>query len=252
MALFDAHCHLDQLADPDQAVERALAAGVTRILSVSEGLESGRKVLELKKRHPGTVAAGLGIHPMYSVRLSGEEIEEGIAFIERHLEEADALGEVGLDFKHARTEEQRTFQRRLLDRLLVLARSVKKPVNLHSRWSERAVMEVAIRYRRAGGAQALLHWFTSSVKLVRICAEEGVFISVGPSILSSEQTQKVCRHLPEELLLLETDSPVPFDGEPAEPAWVARVFEKLAEVRGADSEKLEAQVNENFQRYLGT
>lgn len=250
MNLFDIHCHLDQLSDTDQAVQRAVDAGVNRILTVSEDVESGLNSLDLKTRHPGVVFAALGIHPMLSVSLSHRETVEGLRFIEEHLHKADALGEVGLDFKFARTEEQQTFQRELLDQMLEMARAAKKPVNLHSRWAQRAAMEVAIRYKKETGLPALLHWFTSSKKLIRICAEEGIFVSVGPSLLFEGPTQDVCLHIPDNLLLVETDSPVPFGGEEAEPAWAARIFEKLAELRGIDPAALENVLNENFDRYL--
>jgi TatD DNase family protein len=250
MAVHDAHCHLDQLDDPGRAVERARAAGVHRILAVSEGIDSAAKVLDLKARHGPTVLAGLGIHPMFSVRLSDEEIEQGLRFIEAHLERADALGEVGLDYKHAVTDEQKAFQHALLGRLLDLAKAAEKPVNLHSRRAERATMNRAIAFTRETGLPALMHWFTSSKKLIRICAEEGVFVSAGPSVLFNDHACEVSKHIPDDLLLVETDSPVPFGGKPAEPAWVMQVAQKLAEIRGIPLADLEAQLNENFARYL--
>jgi TatD DNase family protein len=188
---------------------------------------------------------------MHSVSLSREELDAGLAYLERHLEAADVLGEVGLDFKYARTEEQRRHQTELLDRMLLMARDAGRPVNLHSRWAERPVMEIAIRYQEETGLPALLHWFTASKKLVRICAEKRVFVSVGPSVLFDGPACEVSLHIPGDLLLIETDSPVPFGGEPAEPAWAARVFERLCALRKMEAGTLEAQLNENFDRYLG-
>jgi TatD DNase family protein len=250
MPLFDAHCHLEQLTEPHLAVARAGSAGVERLLAMSEGLESCKAVLALKRQFPGVVLAGLGIHPMFSVSLSSEELEAGLDFIQEHLKEADALGEVGLDFKYARSPAQKAAQKDLLERLLAMAAEAGVPVNLHSRWAERPVMEIAIRHQRDTGNPVLLHWFTSSKKLIRICAEEGVYVSVGPSILFDGPASEVCLHIPDPLLLIETDSPVPFKGEPAEPAWAARVFERLAALRGSNPSCLEARLNENFDRYL--
>ncbi|MHC4945905.1 MAG: TatD family hydrolase [Planctomycetota bacterium] len=250
MPVYDAHCHLDQLKDPDRAMERARAAGVHRILAVSEGIDSGKKALELKARHGPTVLAGLGIHPMLSVDLSIEDVQEGLNFIETHLEQADVLGEVGLDYKYAVTDEQQTFQHELLSSLLDLAKAAGKPVNLHSRRAQRQTMNRAIEFTRESGLPALMHWFTSSKKLIRICAEEGVFVSAGPSLLFDEHACEVARHIPDHLLLVETDSPVPFGGKPAEPAWAMQVAEKLAKIRDIPLAALESQLNENFARYL--
>ena len=251
MPVFDAHCHLDQLEHPEQVLQKARAAGVDRLLAVSEGLDSSRKNLALKAQYPDQVLAGLGIHPMFSVSLSPEEAEEGLAFLEKHLAEADVLGEVGLDYKWARTEEERAFQNDLLTRMFQMAAASGKPVNLHSRYAQRQTLERAVAYKRDTGLPALMHWFTASKKLIKICAEEGIFVSVGPSVLFEGPTGEVCLHIPDHLVLVETDSPVPFGGAPAEPAWAARVCRKLAELRGADPPAFEKQLNENFDRYLG-
>jgi TatD DNase family protein len=196
------------------------------------------------------VLAGLGIHPMYSVRFSQEEAEEELEFLESHLAEADALGEVGLDYKYAQTEEQKAFQADILFRALRMAKESKKPINLHSRWAQRQTLEVAIRFKRDTGLPALMHWFTSSKKLIRICAQEGIFVSVGPSILFPGPASEVCLEIPDHLLMVETDSPVPYGGEPAAPSWAARVLERLAELRCQDRSLLEGILNENFSRYL--
>jgi TatD DNase family protein len=251
MPLFDAHCHLDQLDDPAAAIDRAAAAGVTRILAVSEGLEACKAVLALRARRPESVLAGLGIHPMFSVSLPREEVREGLAFIEAHVAEAHAVGEIGLDYMHAKTEEQKQVQHALLEDLLALAAAARKPVNLHSRRAQRQTMERAAAFKRETGLNALMHWFTASKKLVRACGEAGLYVSAGPSVLIDPLACDVAKTIPDALLLVETDSPVLFGGAPAEPAWAAKVAEKLAEVRGVSLSVLERQLSENFDRYLG-
>jgi len=247
----DAHCHLDQLGDPDQALADAVAAGVERVLSVSEDSASARAALELKRRHPGVVLAGVGLHPMLIFRYSEEQLAEEERFVADHLDEADVLGEIGLDYFHARTDEQKELQGDLLGRLLELAAAARKPINLHSRRAQRQTMERAIEFTRRTGLPALLHWFTASKKLIRSCSPAGVYVSVGPSVLFDGPAQEVCLEIPEGQLLVETDSPVPFGGEPATPAWAARVTERLARLRGIARPALERQLEENFQAYLG-
>lgn len=250
MSVIDAHCHLDQLEHPETALDRARDAGVEKVLAVTEGVESGRIALELKASFPDRVLAGLGIHPMFSVTLSPEDVEQGLRFIEDNLEHADVVGEVGLDYKHAKTDSEREFQNAMLTSLFDLAKAGKKPVNLHSRWAQRQTMNRAIEFKRQTGLNALMHWFTSSKKLIRICAEEGIFVSAGPAILFNEKAYEVACEIPENLLLVETDSPVPFGGKPAEPAWARKVAEKLAEARAVSMDQLEAQLIENFDRYI--
>ena len=104
-----------------------------------------------------------------------------------------------------------------------------------------------MEFRRRTQLNAQLHWFTQSKKLARICRDERIYVSVGPSVLSDPQTQAVVAELDRELLLLETDAPVPIGGVAGHPARVAAVATKLAELIGFTAEEAAA----NWARYLG-
>jgi len=248
--LIDTHCHLYQIADVEGAVRRAREQGVRRIVVVSEDAASMRRALDLKGRFEG-VMAGLGLHPALVNRMPAAEVEAGLAFLREHLREADVLGEAGLDFKVVERPEDEAFQRSLLERQFELAREAQRPVNLHSRRALRETLEEAIRFRRETGLNAQMHWFTQSKRLVRQACDQGIYVSVGPSVLDRPDTQEVVKGIADDLLLLETDSPVPFGEAQSEPAWVRRVAEKVAEVKGMDYEALAEQTAENFERYLG-
>ena len=248
--LIDTHCHLYQIADAEAAVRRAEGQGVRRIVVVSEDAASMRQALDLKGRFEG-VMAGLGLHPALVNRMPPEAVAAGMAFLRAHLREADVLGEAGLDFKIVERPEDEAFQRRLLQEQFEAAREAKKPVNLHSRRALRETLEEAVRFRRETGLNAQMHWFTQSKKLVRLACEQGVYVSVGPSVMDRPDAQEVVRAIADDLLLFETDSPVLFGEAASEPAWVRRVAEKVAEVRGADFEALAGRVAENFERFLG-
>lgn len=248
--LADTHCHLYQIADVEAAVRRAREQGVRRIVVVAEDAASMRKALDLKGQFEG-VMAGLGLHPALVNRMPPEEVEAGMAFLRAHLREADVLGEAGLDFKVVERAEDGAFQRTLLDRQFEAAREAGKPVNLHSRRALRETLEEAVRFRRETGLNAQMHWFTQSRKLVRLACDQGVYVSVGPAVLDRPDVQEVVKAIAGDLLLFETDSPVPFGEAQSEPAWVRRVAERVAEVRGADFEALTGRVAENFERFMG-
>ena len=249
--LIDSHCHLDQLADPGAALAEAGRAGVERIVAVSEGAETMPAVLALKEQYADKVLAGLGLHPAWVTRAAVEEVEAGLAFIEEHLAEADVLGEAGLDFKWAAGDEQQAYQRDILARQFELAERYGKPVNLHSRRAQRQTMEQAIDYRRRTGLNAQLHWFTQSKKLVRICNDEGLYVSVGPTAIADPQTQTLALEIDRELLLLETDAPVPIGGVAGHPARAAEVAAKLGELMGLSGAEVAALTAANAERYLG-
>jgi TatD family hydrolase len=209
-----------------------------------------RSVLLLRERFPDVVVAALGIHPQLIPHLQEDAAEEAFDFLAAHLGEVDMLGEVGLDWKHATTVEEQARQTRWLERQLELAATHRKPINLHSRRALRQVMEHAIAFQERTGLAAQLHWFTQSKKLIRQTNAAGVYVSVGPATLIDPRAAETAATVDPDLLLTETDAPVPFGGDSARPAWIGRVLARLAEERGVDVDTLEAQVEANFARLL--
>lgn len=208
-------------------------------------------VLALKRRHPEQVLAGLGMHPAWVTRAGEQEVAKGLRWLEANLAKADVLGEVGLDFKWAVTDEQQAWQQDILVRQFDLAERFRKPVNLHSRHAQRQTMQRAIDFRRSTGLNAQLHWFTVSKKLVRICNDEGIYVSVGPTAIDDVRTQHVALAIDRALLLLETDAPVPIGGVVGHPARVAEVAQKMAQVMDLSMGEISALTAANLQRYLG-
>jgi len=246
----DAHCHLADLPDPGAAVAHAAAHGVGPILAVSMGPDDGSAVLDLARRHAGSVIAGVGLHPSRIPGLTDHAVEEEIAMLGERLPGAAFLGEVGLDFKDAVDEGQRRRQVGALERLLDLAARARRPVNLHTRRADRELVDLAAGFTKDTGLPAVLHWFTHSEKMARRCAEAGLFISVGPSILTDGGQAGVARAVHPDLLLVETDSPVVYAGREASPAWAARVAEALADLRGEACERLRERLAANLSRFL--
>ena len=95
--IVDSHCHLDQFADPHAVLLDAERVGVGQVIAVSEGADTMAAVLALKRRYPGRVLAGLGMHPAWVTRAAKADIAAGLAWLEAHLAEGDVLGEVGFD-----------------------------------------------------------------------------------------------------------------------------------------------------------
>ena len=249
--LIDSHLHLEQFEDVDAVHADAIDAGVSGFVCVSQERQSMQKVLELADRFPESVIPALGVHPVEVTRLSDEALERALDFMADQIERADEVGEVGLDYKWAETTAAQERQAEILTRQLDLAAKYGKPLNLHSRRCLRQVMDRAIAFHRDTGLNAQLHWFTQSAKLVRICNEEGIYMSVGPTILYQEQTQEVAAAISDELLLLETDAPVPIGGQEGHPRRVREVAVKLAELKGVSLADIAALTGANFTRFLG-
>ena len=251
IALTDAHCHLEDFDDLIGLVQEAAGCGVVRMVAVGQNRETMQVALDRASEFPGTILPALGIHPAFVTRQSREETEGDFDFLSENLAAAVALGEVGLDFRWAKSDQQKLHQQALLERQFELAVEEAKPVNLHSRRCPREVMERAIAFHRDSGLNAQLHWFTQSKKLVHVCNDEGIFISVGPAIIYEEQSQAVAAEIATDLILLETDAPVSIGGNRGHPGRVREVAEKMAQLKGISLPDISALTEENFSRYLG-
>jgi TatD DNase family protein len=247
----DVHCHLEALADADAAVEEAAAAGVGPIVAVGMRAESSTRSLVLRDRHPGRVLAAVGLHPSEIPALDDAALQRELDFVHAALPAADVLGEVGLDYKDATDERQRQRQREALGVQLEWAAALSKPVTVHCRRAERDIVETCAAFAARTGLGVELHWFTHSKKLAQRCAEAGLYISPGPSILHDPAQAEVARVIAADWLLVETDSPVEFGGAPARPAWAAQVAERLASLRGVPLVQLTMALQANLGRWLG-
>ena len=86
---------------------------------------------------------------------------------------------------------------------------------------------------------------------MRICNDEGLYVSVGPTAIADPQTQTVALEIDRELLLLETDAPVSIGGVAGRPARTAEVAAKLGELMGLSWAEVAALTTANAERYLG-
>ncbi len=255
--MVDTHAHLG-LCEPDEAdlLAAAREAGVRRVLTVGLGEDSNPGAIEAADRYEEVFAA-VGRHPNGAGgfdQVAAEAIEELSA------EPAVvAIGETGLDFYRDRADPDD--QRRAFAAQIAIARSGGKPLVIHLRdrdGSEEAIAEAfATLEAEAGGAEVILHCFSSGPAWAERAAERGWYCSFAGNLTypKSELLREAARVVPDERLLTETDAPFlapqPMRGKPNQPANVVATAERLAEARGTDYEQLERQVEANAARVFG-
>ena len=248
--MVDTHCHLDICEPPDaELVERARAAGVTRMATVGMNDGSIERALTVAREHDD-VAAIVGRHPNEAAGFSERDLEA----IERAAadDHVRAIGETGLDYYRDRAP--RDDQRRAFEAQVDLARRLGLPVVIHTRAAEEDTF--ATLRQHAGGVTVVLHCFSAPDRLDE-CVERGWLCSFAGNVTYPKATdlQAAARDVPEELLLVETDSPYlapqPVRGKPNEPANVVRTAEHVAELRGISYEELAATVERNAARVFG-
>jgi len=248
--LIDAHAHLADASfepDLDEVLARARAAGVARIVVVGEHRRDAPRVLELAAQHPDLIAPAIGLHPEHA------DLDEAAALARLIRENADALvaiGEVGLDYWKAKEPEQRAVQREVLAGAVQLSRELDLPLNVRPRSAGRHVIALLLEH---GATRVLMHAFDGRHSRALPGIEAGFYFSMPPSLVRSEQKQKLVRHLPLERLILETDSPVlgPDKTQRNEPANLVLARKAVAELKGVSEEEVEEVTGRNARNLFG-
>ncbi|MGQ9513351.1 TatD family hydrolase [Thermodesulfitimonas sp.] len=251
--LTDTHCHLDDeryKADRAAVIERARAAGVTRLVTVGYDLASSRRAGELAAALPGVYAV-VGVHPHDAAGVPLNYLEEL-----RRLARAPrvvAIGEIGLDFY--RDLSPRSVQREVFVAQLHLARELGLPVVIHCREAHGEVYEIL--RREAVGISGVMHCFSGGWEEAKRFLALGFYLSIaGPvTFTGARRPVEVVRQMPLERLLLETDAPylppVPHRGKRNEPAYLIYTAQKVAAIRGISLEELAAATTANAVRLFG-
>lgn len=249
--LVDTHTHLNDekfAADGEAAaaVERARAAGVTRMINMGDTMASSAKAVQLAHTYDG-LFAGVGIHPEEAYEMGPADDEKLAAWA------ADpkvvCIGEIGLDYYWNKEEENHELQRRIFIRQLALARDFDLPVCIHDRNAHGDTLEIL--KKEGKGNRGVIHCYSGSLEMAKEFVRMGWYLGVdGPlTFKNAAKLPEVVRWIPLDRLLVETDAPymapVPMRGRRNEPAYVRYVAEKVAEIRGISLEDVAAQTTKN-------
>ena len=249
--MVDTHAHLS-VCDPEDAVlvSAAREAGVRRILEVGMDPRSNRAALDAAAAHD-EVHACVGRHPNSAEGFGDDDAAE-IAELARD-PRVVAIGETGLDYYRDRAP--RDDQRRAFEAQIEIARASAKPLVIHMRESLDDTFEVL--RTSADGVAVVLHCFSAPPESVAEAAERGWYCSFAGNVTypKSEALREAAALVPDDLLLVETDSPFlspqPQRGKPNQPANVVATAAAVAETRGVGYEALEGLVEGNARRAFG-
>ena len=242
MFLVDCHAHLDQLDDLSEALQEAKTAGIKGIIGVGVDVNSNRRILKIAEENHGYIYPALGYHPW---EIKEEEVEENLSFVRDHIEECIALGEIGLDYN---VKIKKDLQWRVFGKLLDIALENGKPIIVHCRYSHHRAFEM-VKEKRI--ERAVFHWYTGPLELLDEILKRGYFISATPALAFSPPHQEALKRAPLESILLETDSPVSYQGKEARPKDVWVSLKEVTRLKGLDllvaSEQTTANASRLFQ-----
>ncbi len=254
MVFTDTHTHLYDEAfagEEDLAVERAVAAGVTRMILPDIDSQTRLEMFSLADRHEGVLFPCLGLHPT-SV---DARWQEEMMLMERHLERKIwAVGEIGMDCYWSREfvkEQEEVFRTQL-----EMAARLSLPVIIHSRESTELILNV-LKDCRHLGLRGVFHAFSGSIETFRELQRLGDwYVGIG-GVLTYKKASiaETVREIPMERILLETDSPyltpVPFRGKRNESAYIPHIASRLAELTGRTVEETAEITTDNAQKLFG-
>jgi TatD DNase family protein len=240
--VIDTHAHLDGCDEPAALlVERARAAGVSRIVTVGTGIDSCQAALAIAGANDGVFAA-VGIDPHQAGGPEAERVQELRSLLEHP--RAHAIGETGLDYFHDLAP--RPAQRQLFERQLAIAADLDKPVVIHTRDADDDTAAILAGFPGV----VILHCF-SAPGLLDVAIERRYYVSFAGNVTfpKAVELREAAARVPGDRILAETDSPYlapqPLRGRRNEPANVIITLGVLAEARGEDVAELEHRIDEN-------
>src|SRR5918997_3939922 len=250
--LIDSHCHLDTFDDAEipEVVARARDAGVERMVTIGVRADQSAVVRSLVERFP-EVSGTVGVHPQRVGEAPLPSVAELLALADHS--RIVGLGESGLDYFYDNAPHE--MQREGFRRHIKAAQLSGLPLVIHARDADDDIQAVLEEEHRAGGPfPFVLHCFSSGRALAEAAVRLGGYVSFSGILTfrNGEAIRAIAADLPEDRLLVETDSPylapVPFRGKRCEPAHVVHTAKTLAAVPGVGLAEIEAVTTANFQR----
>ena len=187
----------------------------------------------------------VGIHPMYVADSHEDDLAGLKRFLEKNISDPKlvAIGEIGLDFYVPELNQSplKEKQEYFLSEQLKMAKEFDLPVLLHTRRS----VDMVLKYlRRHNIRLGIAHAFNGSFQQAKAFTDLGFMLSFcGTSTYErAQQLRKLVSELPEEVIVIETDSP---DLPPSwlqkkenSPLELPRIGEVIAGLRGVSVENL--------------
>lgn len=247
--LIDTHCHLDFPdfeAERDAIIERARAAGVGQMITISTRVKRFDTILAIAGAYPN-VFCSVGTHP----HNADEELDitvDDLIRLSAH-PKVVAIGEAGLDYFY--DNAPRDAQAEGLRRHIAAARQTGLPLVIHSRSADEDMAAILTEEMGRGAFPFLLHCFSSGPELARVGVELGGYVSFSGILTfpKSEELREIAKTVPHDRMIVETDAPYlapkPFRGKRNEPAYVAHTAEVLADTIGVTKDEIASLTTEN-------
>ena len=254
MYLVDTHTHIYDYQfslDRNEAVQRALEAGVRMMLLPNIDTETIAPMLELHEQFPDCTRVMMGLQPE-SVK---EDYKQVLDVMEKELERGIyvGVGEVGLDFYWDATFEKEQLD--VFETQLNWAKQLHLPLSIHCRNAFDKMVKI-LDHKQDGGLRGIMHCFTGTEEEAKVYLELGFHLGLGGvTTYKNGGVKDYLPSLPLDRIVLETDAPylapVPCRGKRNEPAFLVHTAQKIADVLQISLEDLAALTTENVKLLFG-
>jgi TatD DNase family protein len=257
----DNHCHLDHrayakgvegglLIPVDEALDRAAAVGVTRIVQVGCDLEGSRWAVETAEAYDSVVAA-VALHPNEAPRHAEHgDLDEALAEINALAQSpyVRAVGETGLDYFRT-GEAGREAQHVSFREHIRMAKRHDKTLVIHDRDAHDDVL--AVLDDEGAPARVVMHCFSGDADFARECVDRGAYLSFAGTVTfkNAENLREALRIAPPDRILVETDAPfltpMPHRGSPNASFLIPLTVRFMAGIAGKTVDELCQDINAN-------
>ncbi len=247
--MIDSHCHLDHepmFSDLKNIINRSKESGVEKILSICTTKDSFQKIIKIINFDP-IIYGTYGIHPheTSSNIVTKDEIIENVNSNKKII----AIGESGLDFYYNHSSKEKQISSFKLH--IEAAINLNVPIIVHSRNAEKETFDILNDYKKSK-PKILMHCFTGSTEFANQLLTLGSYFSASGIITFKNSTdlQETFRLIPNDKLLIETDSPylapIPFRGKKNEPSYIKHTLEKLGYIKNISVDEIDKITSKNF------
>ena len=247
--MIDSHCHLDHeplINNINEVLSRSKNDGIKKILTICTTIKSFeiiKKILKLDDIIYGT----FGIHPHEtdSNHVSKKIILDNIKINPKII----GIGETGLDFYYNNSKKNKQIDS--FKTHIEAAIESNLPIIVHSRNAEEETFNVLSKYKNQK-PKILMHCFTGSYNFYKKMEELESYFSASGIITfnNSKELQLTFSQIPNEKLLVETDSPflapIPMRGKKNEPSFIKYTLKKLADIKNIDISEMTSLTTKNF------
>ena len=249
--MIDSHCHLDHeplLSDLDNVIKRAKNSGVNKFLTICTNTNSFNNILKFIDNYD-EIYATFGIHP-HDADKELLNISDIIKFSNSN-KKVIGVGESGLDFYY--NNSKKNDQIESFNNHIEASIKLNKPIIVHSRNAEDETFSILENFKNYN-PKILMHCFTGSMNFAKKLLKLNAFFSASGILTFKNSTDLQCtfKEIPNENLLIETDSPflapVPMRGKKNEPSFVSFTLEKLAYLKCIESSLMDYYTTNNFNK----